>query len=62
MPKTAHLNTEEACELLRCSASTLRRYARDNNWTRIRITQRHILYKREELEAHIEKNSYRIQD
>lgn len=29
--RSQYLNTEEACELLRCSPDTLRRWARNNN-------------------------------
>lgn len=55
-----YLSTEEACELLRCSPDTLRRWARNNNWDRIRPSQRHVLYRREQIEKHLEKHTYRI--
>ncbi|WP_312715517.1 helix-turn-helix transcriptional regulator [Corynebacterium flavescens] len=57
---TPYLSTAEACELLRCDASTLRRYARDNNWDRVRITQRHVLYRKDQIQQHIDKNTWRV--
>lgn len=59
--ESKHVNTAEAMDILRCSASTLRRYARDFNLTRVRLTERHVLYVREELLELIEKRSYRVQ-
>lgn len=58
--KSEHLNAAEAAELLRCSPGTLRRYAREYGFTRVRISQRHILYVREELMDFINKRSYRV--
>ena len=54
-----YLSTEEACELLRCSPDTLRRWARNNNWDRIRPSRRHVLYRRDQIETHLEKHTYR---
>lgn len=58
--ESKHLNTSEAAALLRCSPGTLRRYAREYNFTRVRISQRHVLYVREELMDFIDKRSYRV--
>ncbi|MGV0328083.1 helix-turn-helix domain-containing protein [Corynebacterium guaraldiae] len=52
------VNTAEACELLRCSPPTLRRYARANNWDRVRLSKRHVLFRRSQLEEFINKNTY----
>lgn len=60
MPASQYMSTDEACDLLRCSASTLRRWARENNWTRVRPSKRHVLYVRAEIEAHLAKHTYTI--
>ena len=58
--RSQYLNTSEVCELLRCSPSTLRRYARQFNWDRTKVSQRNVLYNREQIENHLEKHTYSI--
>lgn len=52
-----HLTTEETCDLLRVDPSTLRRYAREGKFSRVRINPRKILYIRDEIEAYIDAHT-----
>ncbi|BAC17637.1 DNA binding domain, excisionase family [Corynebacterium efficiens YS-314] len=56
-----HLTTEEACDLLRVDASTLRRYAREGKFSRIRLSPRKVLYIRDEIEAYIDARTIHAQ-
>lgn len=51
------LKTNEACELLRCERRKLKRLARDNGLSRIRMG-RFVLYREDELKQLISKNTH----
>lgn len=55
-----HMTSAEVADYLCCSKDTVRRWAREGKLTRIRISQRKVLYRRDEVEALVENNSYRL--
>lgn len=52
-----YLNTEEACQLLKCNDETLRKYWKEGKIARAEFSKKHIVYERESILAFIKKNT-----
>ncbi|MDO4630851.1 MAG: helix-turn-helix domain-containing protein [Corynebacterium sp.] len=55
-----YMTGREAADYLRSSVRTIQRYAQEGKLSRVRLTGGKVLYIREELEALVEKHTYRI--
>ena len=58
MPITKLVTLEEAADQLRVSPQTVRAYAREHKWTKVRLTGRTVRLKQEEIEAFIATRSF----
>lgn len=56
----AYMTVAEACDHLRVSDSTLRRYARQGRLSRVRLSRKKLLYIRSEVESLAEEATYKI--
>nr|DAM62812.1 MAG TPA: Tor inhibition protein helix, reverse turn, PROTEIN [Caudoviricetes sp.] len=53
LPITDPITTKQACELLKCNAVTLWRYARDGKFKKYALTRKNVLYSLSEITAFI---------